>query len=608
MSSPAPAVSAVPDNSTPPPPPDTTSTQAPPPTNSSSALVPPPPESSKGSSGSTTPSTPVLSALIVGVILGVLAGVGISVYVYRRKRRKEAQRLLLAGQPSQGASKDDGLPLHWQPNMAPAADNKTMMWPKPTIPQRASPNDKLQPMLGIYAEQPSTSSSMGSDKQFKSLTPGISLGYSQSTFTYEELAMGTDNFSNANLLGQGGFGYVHKGLLANGTVVAIKQLKSGSRQGEREFQAEIEIISRVHHRHLVSLVGYCITGSQRMLVYEFVPNDTLEFHLHGNGRPTMSWSTRMKIAVGAAKGLTYLHEDCQPKIIHRDIKAANILIDQSFEAKVADFGLAKYSLDTETHVSTRVMGTFGYMAPEYASSGKLTEKSDVYSFGVVLLELISGRRPVDRTQSYIDDSIVDWFSYENLEVMNRAKKLMIGRILERDFPVKITYSHEYQARPLLKQALEDSNYDAVVDPKLQDYDSNEMNRMICCAAACVRHIARFRPRMSQIVRALEGNMPLDELNEGIIPGLSTVYSCTSSDYSTRQHEEDMKKFRKLALESLEHDSTVNPQASTSSQEHSGSATESDHNPFIASTEGQQTTLEMDSLRMEKNIKDTQERS
>ncbi|KAJ7003090.1 proline-rich receptor-like protein kinase PERK15 [Populus alba x Populus x berolinensis] len=573
MSSPAPGVSPVPNNSTsPPPPPDTTNTtvsQAPPPTNSIGSLVPSPPASLAGSSGPTAPSTPVLAALIVGVILGVLAGVGISVYVYRRKKRKEEQRLLLGGQPSQVASKDDG---HWQTNMAPAADNKIMMWPKPTIPQGAPQNYQLQPMLGINAEQPSTSSSMGSDKQVKSHTSGISLGYSQATFTYEELAMATDNFSNANLLGQGGFGYVHKGILANGTVVAIKQLKSGSGQGEREFQAEIEIISRVHHRHLVSLVGYCITGSQRMLVYEFVPNYTLEFHLHGNGNPTMSWSTRMRIAVGSAKGLTYLHEDCQPKIIHRDIKAANILIDQSFEAKVADFGLARYSLDTETHVSTRVMGTFGYMAPEYASSGKLTEKSDVYSFGVVLLELISGRRPVDRTQSYIDDSIVDW------------------------------------ARPLLKKALEDGNYDAVVDPKLQDYDSNEMVRMIGCAAACVRHLARFRPRMSQIVRALEGNMPLDELNEGITPGSSMVYGSASSDYSTRQHEEDMKKFRKLALESVEHGSTVKPPASTSSQECSGSASESDQKPFSASTEGRQTTPEMDSQRMEKNIKDTQERS
>ncbi|CAK7356693.1 unnamed protein product [Dovyalis caffra] len=606
MSSPTPGISPVPFNSTPPPPvfnftspppPDPTNpnvSQAPPPTNSSGTLAPPPPASSSpgGSPGSARPSTPVLSALIVGVVLGVLAGVGISVCVYRRKKRKEAQRLLLAGQPSQGASKDDGLPLHWQHDTAPAIDNKMMMWPKPTHPQGTPPNNELPPMLGIFAEHPSTSSSMGSDKQFPPQAPGIALGYSQSTFTYEELAMATDNFSSANLLGQGGFGYVHKGILPNGTVVAIKQLKSGSGQGEREFQAEIEIISRIHHRHLVKLIGYCITGSRRMLVYEFVTNYTLEFHLHGNERPTMNWSTRMKIAVGAAKGLTYLHEDCQPKIIHRDIKAANILIDHSFEAKVADFGLAKYSLDTETHVSTRVMGTFGYMAPEYASSGKLTEKSDVYSFGVVLLELISGRRPVDRTQSFIDDSIVDW------------------------------------ARPLLKQALEDGNCDAVVDPKLQDYDSSEMIGMISCAAACVRHLARFRPRMSQllflysfdldsklngfnysdeILRALEGNMPLDELNEGITPGLSTVYSSASSDYNTRQYEEDMRKFRKLALESVEHDSTVNPPANTSSQERSEPTSESGQNPFSSSTEGQQTTPEMDSQTMKKNIMDTQER-
>ncbi|KAJ6963494.1 hypothetical protein NC652_001960 [Populus alba x Populus x berolinensis] len=239
----------------------------------------------------------------------------------------------------------------------------------------------------------------------------------------------------------------------------------------------------------------------------------------------------------------------------------------NFIYMVADFGLAKHSLDTETHVSTRVMGTFGYMAPEYASSGKLTAKSDVYSFGVVLLELISGRRPVDRTQSFIDDSIVDW------------------------------------ARPLLKQALEDGNFDAVVDPKLQDYDSNEMIRMICCAAACVRHLGRFRPRMSQIVRALEGNLPLGELNEGITPGLSMVYSSASSDYTNRQYEEDMKKFRKLALESPEHDSRVNPLASTSSQECTEPTSESGRNPFLSSTEGQQTKPEMDSPRKEENIKD-----
>ncbi|KAJ8755757.1 hypothetical protein K2173_024301 [Erythroxylum novogranatense] len=287
---------------------------------------------------------------------------------------------------------------------------------------------------------------------------GIEVGFS--TYSLEELTTATDGFSDANLLGQGGFGYVHKGVLSNGKVVAIKHLKAGSGQGEREFRAEIEIISRVHHRYLVSLVGYCITGAQRMLVYEFVPNGTLEFHLHGKDKPTMDWSTRMKIAVGAAKGLAYLHEDCRPKIIHRDIKAANILLDDSFEPKVADFGLAKHLFDTDTHVSTRVMGTLGYMAPEYASAGKLTDRSDVFSFGVVLLELITGHRPVDKTL-FLDGSIVDW------------------------------------ARPLMKRALEDENYNAFVSSKLQNYDSFEMKRMICCAAACVRHSARLRPSMSQ---------------------------------------------------------------------------------------------------------------
>lgn len=332
-------------------------------------------------------------------------------------------------------------------------------------------------------------------------------------FTYEELVIATDGFSDANLLGQGGFGYVHRGMLQNGIEVAVKQLKAGSGQGEREFQAEVEIISRVHHRHLVSLVGYCIADGKRLLVYEFVPNNTLEFHLHGNGRTTLDWPTRLKIALGSAKGLAYLHEDCHPKIIHRDIKASNILLDFKFEAKVADFGLAKIASETNTHVSTRVMGTFGYLAPEYASSGKLTDKSDVFSFGVMLLELITGRRPVDSNPSFMDDSLVDW------------------------------------ARPLLTRALDEDNFDALTDPNLgKGYNPVEMRQMIACAAASVRHSARRRPRMSRIVRALEGDASLDDLNEGVKPGHSSAYgSYASSDYDAMQYSEDMRKFRKMAF-------------------------------------------------------------
>ncbi|CAA0839070.1 Proline-rich receptor-like protein kinase PERK1 [Striga hermonthica] len=363
--------------------------------------------------------------------------------------------------------------------------------------------------------------------------PGISsnshhktgMPYTKTTFTYEELALATDNFSGNNLLGQGGFGYVHKGVLSDGKVVAIKQLKVGSGQGEREFQAEVETISRVNHKHLVSLVGHCISGTQRLLVYEYVSNRTLEFHLHGKGRPSVTWATRMKIAMGSAKGLAYLHEDCQPKIIHRDIKSANILLDDNFEAKVADFGLARLYSDTDTHVSTRVMGTFGYLAPEYALTGKLTDKSDVFSFGVVLLELITGRRPIDKTQNYLDDNIIDW------------------------------------ARPLLTQALENNNFDGVADPKLQkDYNSIEMARMVACASVCVRHLARRRPRMSQIIRALEGSLALEELKEGSHPGDSGTYdSYGSSDYDasydTTHYKEDLLKFRKMAFESLENNTS-----------------------------------------------------
>ncbi|MCD9646040.1 Proline-rich receptor-like protein kinase perk5 [Datura stramonium] len=375
------------------------------------------------------------------------------------------------------------------------------------------------------------------------LSPSLG-GFSKSQFTYEELAIATSGFSKINLLGQGGFGYVHKGVLVDGTVVAVKSLKSGSGQGEREFQAEVEIISRVHHRHLVSLVGYCIADSQRMLVYEYVPNKTLEFHLRGKGHHVMDWATRLKIALGSAKGLAYLHEDCHPKIIHRDIKAANILLEDNFEAKVADFGLAKLSSDNFTHISTRVMGTFGYLAPEYASTGKLTDKSDVFSFGVVLLELITGKKPVDPS-NMMEDSLVDW------------------------------------ARPLLRTALEEGKYDELVGAPLEGKSvPNELHRLVVCAAASTRHSAKRRPKMSQIVRALDGDSSLEDMSDGTKPG-AFGSSGSSESYDTDAYNADLIKFRKMVMSTQEFDSSeygatsdygLNPSSSSSS----GDSRELDH--------------------------------
>ncbi|KAH0991668.1 hypothetical protein GBA52_003151 [Prunus armeniaca] len=363
------------------------------------------------------------------------------------------------------------------------------------------------PTESFYSSGPPGRSSFDNSYQAHSGDSGL-IAATKVHFTYEELMEITNGFSRQNVLGEGGFGCVYKGWLPEGRVVAVKQLKAGSGQGEKEFRAEVEIISRVHHRHLVSLVGYCISDNQRLLIYEFVPNKTLEHHLHGAGMPVLEWTRRMKIALGSAKGLAYLHEDCHPKIIHRDIKSANILLDDVFEAQasqVADFGLAKLTNDTNTHVSTRVMGTFGYMAPEYASSGKLTDRSDVFSFGVVLLELVTGRKPVDTSQPLGDESLVEW------------------------------------ARPILLKALETGDLSELVDPRLEKhYVEGEMIRMIEAAAACVRHSALKRPRMAQVVRALDCEGELSDLCNGVKVGQSTAYD-------SGQYNEDIVRFRRTAL-------------------------------------------------------------
>ncbi|KAI9119352.1 hypothetical protein K1719_010027 [Acacia pycnantha] len=567
--SPPPATTTPTPPSTSPPPPTSGTNSPPPPVTRSS---PPPPPSGSFTPSTPTPSPPpppsspssstnVPTGAIVGIAAGAVAILVILILVCvcgRRKRRRTSNAEYYV--PPQGPKGDQygGPPRQWQHNAPPPSDNvvSVMQKPPPQLPAYAA--KPPPPPLFLSSSGGSGSNYSGGENPHRPPSPGIQLGFSKSTFTYEELVRATDGFSDANLLGQGGFGYVHKGILPNGKEVAIKQLKAGSGQGEREFQAEVEIISRVHHRHLVSLVGYCITGHQRLLVYEFVLNNTLEFHLHGKGRPTMDWPTRLKIALGSAKGLAYLHEDCHPKIIHRDIKAANILLDFKFEAKVADFGLAKFSPDVNTHVSTRVMGTFGYLAPEYASSGKLSDKSDVFSFGVMLLELITGRRPVDTTHTFMDDSLVEW------------------------------------ARPLLIRALEEHDFDSVVDPRIKDeYDVNEMTRMVACGAACTRHSARHRPKMSQVVRALEGDMSLSDLNEGIKPGHSSAYSFRgSSDYDTAQYKEDMKKFRKM---------TLGTQELGVSNDYSAPTSDNSLYPSGSSSEGQsrQTTREME-LRKMKN--------
>ncbi|XP_022572263.2 probable serine/threonine-protein kinase PBL23 isoform X2 [Brassica napus] len=238
-------------------------------------------------------------------------------------------------------------------------------------------------------------------------------------FTFRELCVATKNFNPENQLGEGGFGRVYKGHIETSEkVVAVKQLDKNGYQGNREFLVEVMMLSLLHHTNLVNLVGYCADGDQRILVYEYMPNGSLDDHLLDlarTKRKPLDWDTRMKVAAGAARGLEYLHETADPPVVYRDFKASNILLDQEFNPKLSDFGLAKVGpTGGQTHVSTRVMGTYGYCAPEYALTGQLTMKSDVYSFGVVFLEMITGRRVIDTTKPTREQNLVTWVTSESI--------------------------------------------------------------------------------------------------------------------------------------------------------------------------------------------------
>ncbi|KAK1286285.1 Serine/threonine-protein kinase PBS1 [Acorus calamus] len=291
---------------------------------------------------------------------------------------------------------------------------------------------------------------------------------SAQTFDFRDLAAATKNFRADCLLGEGGFGRVYKGRLESiNKVVAIKQLDRNGLQGNREFLVEVLMLSLLHHPNLVNLLGYCADGDQRLLVYEYMPLGSLEDHLY-DLRPDkmrLDWNIRMKIAAGAAKGLEYLHNKANPPVIYRDLKCSNILLGEGYHPKLSDFGLAKLGpVGDKTHVSTRVMGTYGYCAPEYAMTGQLTLKSDVYSLGVVLLEIITGRRAIDNTRAAGEHNLVAW------------------------------------ARPLFKDR---RKFSQMADPLLQgQYPVRGLYQALAVAAMCVQEQPSMRPVIADVVTAL----------------------------------------------------------------------------------------------------------
>ncbi|ONK64260.1 uncharacterized protein A4U43_C07F23780 [Asparagus officinalis] len=283
-------------------------------------------------------------------------------------------------------------------------------------------------------------STMGEETEGLPTSPTMENFEGAQQFSLRELVVATQNFRESNLLGEGGFGRVFKGALASGQVVAIKQLNQEGMQGSKEFVVECLMLIMLQNQHLVNLIGYCAQGDERLLVYEFMAKGSLETHLFDlppNKEP-LDWNTRMKIALGAIKGLAYLHEVASPPVIYRDLKSANILLDDEYNPKLSDFGLAKLGpVGDNTHVSTRVMGTYGYCAPDYAMSGKLTVKSDIYSFGVVLLELMTGRKAFDPSRKMGEQNLIVW-SHPILKDRKRFTELA-DPLLQGRYPVRAFY-------------------------------------------------------------------------------------------------------------------------------------------------------------------------
>ncbi|OIV91711.1 hypothetical protein TanjilG_26564 [Lupinus angustifolius] len=292
-------------------------------------------------------------------------------------------------------------------------------------------------------------------------------------FSFDELRRYTNNFAEANTIGSGGYGQVYQGVLPSGELVAIKHAAKESMQGAVEFKTEIELLSRVHHMNVVSLVGFCFENGEQMLVYEYIPNGSLMDSLSGKSGIWMDWIRRLKVTLGAAKGLSYLHELANPPIIHRDIKSGNILLDSHLNAKVADFGLSKLLVDSDRgHVTTQVKGTMGYLDPEYYMTQLLTEKSDVYSFGVLMLELVTGRRPIEQGKYIVR---------EVMKIIDTSKDLY--------------------------------NLHSILDPTItKSTKPKGIEKFVELALRCVKEYAHERPSMSDVVKEVENIIEIVGIN------------------------------------------------------------------------------------------------
>ncbi|KAK4484658.1 hypothetical protein RD792_007247 [Penstemon davidsonii] len=328
------------------------------------------------------------------------------------------------------------------------------------------------------------------DKDLRALD--LQTGY----FTLRQIKAATNNFDKANKIGEGGFGPVYKGVLPDGTIIAVKQLSSRSKQGNREFVNEIGMVSALQHPNLVKLFGCCIEGNQLLLIYEYMENNSLARALFGTEEQklNLNWPTRKKICLGIAKGLAFLHEESRLKIVHRDIKATNILLDKDLNAKISDFGLAKLDEEENTHISTRIAGTIGYMAPEYAMRGYLTDKADVYSFGIVALEIVSGKNNTNYRPKEEFVYLLDWCT--SLE--------LVLHILTLDF-VPLSFGQNVKAYVLQEQG----NLLELVDPILgSNYLKEEAMLMLNLSLLCANISPTLRPSMSSVVSMLNGKTPV----------------------------------------------------------------------------------------------------